>query len=88
LTLASGWCNFSYNILVLSINVFLNRKDEKSISNSVYWNLLSVGGNCQWYNRRYGVNDISQISQEQLIEALITNEKYRTAKPKSSRKIN
>lgn len=20
--------------------------------------LLSVNGNCQWYNRRYGVNDI------------------------------
>jgi hypothetical protein len=32
--------------------------------------LLSVSGNCQWYNRRYGVNDISQLSQEQLIEAL------------------
>jgi hypothetical protein len=32
--------------------------------------LLSVGGNCQWYNRRYGVNDISQLSQKQLNEAL------------------
>jgi len=32
--------------------------------------LLSVSGNCQWYNRRYGVNDINQLSQEQLNEAL------------------
>jgi len=33
--------------------------------------LLSVNGNCQWYNRRYGVNDINQLSEEQLNEALI-----------------
>jgi hypothetical protein len=33
--------------------------------------LLSVNGNCQWYNRRYGVNDINQLSKEQLNEALI-----------------
>lgn len=32
--------------------------------------LLSAGGNCQWYNRRYGVNDITQLSQKQLNEAL------------------
>jgi hypothetical protein len=32
--------------------------------------LLSVSGNCQWYHRRYGVNDINQLSQEQLNEAL------------------
>jgi len=33
--------------------------------------LLSVIGNCQWYNRRYGESDINQLSQEQLNEALI-----------------
>ena len=33
--------------------------------------LLSVNGNCQWYNRRYGVNDINQLSKKQLNEALI-----------------
>jgi hypothetical protein len=33
--------------------------------------LLSVSGNCQWYNRRYGVSDINQLSLEQLNEALI-----------------
>jgi hypothetical protein len=33
--------------------------------------LLSISGNCQWYNRRYGVNDINQLSKEQLNEALI-----------------
>jgi hypothetical protein len=33
--------------------------------------LLSVSGNCQWYNRRYGVSDINQLSQGQLNEALI-----------------
>lgn len=33
--------------------------------------LLSVSGNCQWYNRRYRVNDINQLSKEQLNEALI-----------------
>jgi hypothetical protein len=32
--------------------------------------LLSVSGNCQWYNRRYGVNDINQLSKVQLNEAL------------------
>jgi len=32
--------------------------------------LLSVSGNCQWYNRRYGINDINQLSHEQLNEAL------------------
>lgn len=32
--------------------------------------LLSVSGNCQWYYRRYGVNEISKLSQEQLNEAL------------------
>ena len=33
--------------------------------------LLSISGNCQWYNRRYGVNDINQLSEEQLNDALI-----------------
>jgi hypothetical protein len=33
--------------------------------------LLSISGNCQWYNRRYGVNDINQLSREQLNHALI-----------------
>ena len=32
--------------------------------------LLSVSGNCQWYNRRYGVNNINQLSREQLNQAL------------------
>lgn len=32
--------------------------------------LLSITGNCQWYHRRYGVNDINQLSQKQLNEAL------------------
>jgi hypothetical protein len=32
--------------------------------------LLSVSGNCQWYNRRYGASDINQLTQEQLNEAL------------------
>jgi hypothetical protein len=32
--------------------------------------LLSITGNCQWYHRRYGVNDINQLSKEQLNEAL------------------
>jgi hypothetical protein len=36
--------------------------------------LLSVNGNCQWFHRKYGVNDITQLSQEQL------NEAYRKAK--------
>ena len=31
--------------------------------------LLSVESNCQWYNKKYGVNDLSQLSQEQLTEA-------------------
>jgi uncharacterized protein GlcG (DUF336 family) len=33
--------------------------------------LLSVSGNCQWYNRRYKVTDINQMSQSQLNESLI-----------------
>jgi len=33
--------------------------------------LLSVTGNCQWYQRRYDVNDINQLSQEQLNEAFL-----------------
>jgi len=37
--------------------------------------LLSVSGNCQWYNRRYGVNDINQLSKEQLNEALIRTQR-------------
>ena len=32
--------------------------------------LLSVSGNCQWYNRRYGASDINQLTKEQLNEAL------------------
>jgi hypothetical protein len=32
--------------------------------------LLSVSGNCQWHNRRYGVNNINQLSKVQLNEAL------------------
>jgi len=32
--------------------------------------LLSIDGNCQWYHRQYGVNDINQLSQEQLNKAL------------------
>jgi hypothetical protein len=32
--------------------------------------LISVSGNCQWYSKRYGVNDINKLSQEQLSEAL------------------
>ena len=34
--------------------------------------LLSVESNCQWYNKKYGVNDLSQLSQEQLTEASMT----------------
>jgi hypothetical protein len=37
--------------------------------------LLSVSGNCQWYNRRYGVNNINQLSKEQLNEALIRTQR-------------
>jgi hypothetical protein len=37
--------------------------------------LLSVSGNCQWYNRRYGVNDINQLSKEQLNQALIRTQR-------------
>jgi hypothetical protein len=37
--------------------------------------LFSVSGNCQWYNRRYGVNDINQLSKEQLNEALIRTQR-------------
>jgi len=33
--------------------------------------LLSANGTGQWYNRRYGVNSINQLSKEQLNEALI-----------------
>ena len=33
--------------------------------------LLSATLNCQWYNRRYGVNSINQLSIEQLNQALI-----------------
>jgi hypothetical protein len=32
--------------------------------------LLSSSGNCQWYQWRYGVNDIKQLSRDQLNEAL------------------
>ena len=32
--------------------------------------LLSTSGNCQWYQKRYGVNDINQLSRDQLNEAL------------------
>lgn len=28
--------------------------------------LLSAEGNCQWYNKKYGVKDLSQLTQEQL----------------------
>jgi hypothetical protein len=37
--------------------------------------LLSENGNCQWYNRRYGVSDINQLSKEQLNEALIMTQR-------------
>ena len=37
--------------------------------------LLSVSGNCQWYNRLYGVNDINQLSKEQLNQALIRTQR-------------
>jgi hypothetical protein len=40
--------------------------------------LLSVSSNCQWYNRRYGVSDISQLSLEQLNLAL-ANAKFEFA---------
>lgn len=33
--------------------------------------LLSVSSNGQWYNRRYGVSDLNQLSQEQLNLALV-----------------
>jgi hypothetical protein len=32
---------------------------------------VSISCNCQWYQRQYGVNDINQLSQEQLNEALL-----------------
>jgi hypothetical protein len=33
--------------------------------------LISVSSNCQWYHRQYGVNDLNQLSQEQLNAALM-----------------
>ena len=33
--------------------------------------LLSLISNGQWYNRRYGVNDLNQLSQEQIDLALV-----------------
>ena len=32
--------------------------------------LISENGNCQWYQRQFGVNDLNQLSQEQLNMAL------------------
>jgi hypothetical protein len=32
--------------------------------------MLSASGNCQWYNSRYGVTNINQLSTEQLNESL------------------
>jgi hypothetical protein len=32
--------------------------------------LISTNGNCQWYNRVYGVNELNQLSTEQLNNAL------------------
>lgn len=55
---------------VADITVFLNQKMKKVFLIISFLILLSAGGNCQWYNRRYGVNDITQLSQEQLNEAL------------------
>ena len=33
--------------------------------------LVSENANCQWYQRRYGVNDLNQLSQLQLDEAFM-----------------
>jgi hypothetical protein len=33
--------------------------------------LLSESANCQWYKRRYGVNDLNQLSQLQLTESFM-----------------
>jgi hypothetical protein len=33
--------------------------------------LISVSGNCQWYKRQYGVNDIFQLTPGQYKEALM-----------------
>jgi hypothetical protein len=32
--------------------------------------LLTTSGNCQWYQKQYGVNNINQLSRDQLNEAL------------------
>jgi hypothetical protein len=32
--------------------------------------LITANGNCQWYQRKYGVNDINQLSQQQINESL------------------
>jgi hypothetical protein len=37
--------------------------------------LLSTEGNCQWYYKKYGVKDLSQLSQEQLNQRLRLNKK-------------
>jgi len=33
--------------------------------------LISTCGNCQWYQKRYGVNNIEQLSQQQLNDAFL-----------------
>jgi hypothetical protein len=33
--------------------------------------MISTCGNCQWYQRRYGVNNINQLSEQQLTEAFL-----------------
>ena len=33
--------------------------------------LVSEGAYCQWYQRRYGVNDINQLTQQQLTESFL-----------------
>jgi hypothetical protein len=33
--------------------------------------LISEIANCQWYTRRYGVNDLNQLSQQQLTESFM-----------------
>jgi hypothetical protein len=33
--------------------------------------LVSAGADCQWYQRRYGVNNLNQLTQQQLTESFL-----------------
>jgi hypothetical protein len=43
--------------------------------------LFSVGGNCQWYYKKYGVKDMNQLTQEQLNERLRLNKQLLVLDP-------